>query len=244
MSEIKIEGLSCSYKEGKTETVVLDNINLTFESNKTHVILGSSGGGKTTLLKCISGLKDYTGHIYFDDIPVDNVPIREREIGYVNQNFSLYPHLNIFNSIAFPLKTLGVPPEEIKRRVYEICDVLKISDYLSRKPKQLSVGQVQRAAIARAVIKRPQICLMDEPFSNIDEETKTEIRLYLKNKLHELGVTTIYVTHDLKEATSFADYIYLLNDGKIIFKGTVNEVLESKNIEVKEFFETLKNETF
>ena len=243
MPDIKIEDLSYSYKKNKTKILALDKINIEFETNKIHVILGKSGGGKTTLLKCICGLYEYEGHIYFDDIAIDNTSIKEREIGLVSQNFSLYPHFDLFTSISFPLKTMGLSPSEIKKRVYEVANIFKIENILSRKPKQVSLGQAQRAAIARAIVKRPQVCLFDESFCNIDEETKAEIRLYLKKALHEFGSTTIFVTHDLKEATSFGDYIYLLNDGKIIEKGTVNDILYSNNPEVKEFFDTLKNET-
>lgn len=242
MPYIKIEDLTFSYN--KNDKPALDNLSVSFETNKIHVILGKSGGGKSTLLRSICGLNEYKGHIYFDDIPIENFSLKERNIGYVNQNLALYPHFDLFTSIAYPLRASGVGVEEIKARVFEIANTLKIEKYLSRKPRQVSLGQLQRASIARALVKRPLVCLFDEPFSNIDEETKSEIRFYLKDALKQFGCTTIFVTHDLKEATALADYIYLLEEGKIIASGTVTEILDSEKVEVKEFFETLKDETF
>ncbi len=242
MPYIKIENLTFSYS--KNSEPALNGLSVSFETNKIHVILGKSGGGKSTLLRSICGLNNYDGHIYFDDIPIDNLSIKERNIGYVNQNIALYPHFDLFTSIAYPLKSTGVNFEEIKTRVFEIAKILKIDMYLSRKPKQVSIGQAQRASIARAIVKRPQVCLFDEPFSNIDEETKSEIRFYLRDALRQFGCTTIFVTHDLKEATALGDYIYLLENGKIIASGTTEEILESDSKEVKDFFETLKDETF
>ena len=244
MPYIKAENLSFSYKKKNENIKVLDDISFNFESNKVHVILGKSGSGKTTLLKCISGLLDYKGSIFFDDVPVDQVPVNQRKIGYVSQEFALYPHFDIFASISYPLKINGTDIDEIKRRVNEITLDLGINEILSRKPKQISIGQAQRAALARALIKRPSICLFDEPLSNVDALNRQEIRFYLKKVLNKYNITSVYVTHDLKEATAIADYIYLLDEGKIVASGNVNDILFSKNKLVLEFFESLKNETF
>lgn len=244
MSHIKISNLTFSFKKKKETFKVLDDLSVTFPANKIHVILGKSGSGKTTLLKCINGLYDYEGHIYYDDILVDQVPVKDRNLGYVSQEFALYPHFDLFTSISYPLKINGTDIDEIRKRVDEIATDLGIKNYLSRKPKQISIGEAQRAVLARALIKRPNIILFDEPLSNLDALNRTEIRFYIKKALEKYSATAIYVTHDLTEATSIADYIYLLDEGKIVDSGTVNDILFSKNKKVQEFFESLKNETF
>jgi ABC-type sugar transport system ATPase subunit len=241
---IKLENLSYSFKKKKEIFNVLNDISLEFETNKIHVILGASGSGKTTLLKCISGLYDYEGHIYFDDILMDQVPTKDRKLGYITQEFALYPHYDLFHSISYPLIINGTDIDEIRKRTYEISEEFGIRDILSRKPKQVSIGQAQRATLARAMIKRPTICLLDEPLSNVDQQNRQELRLFIKKTMIKNGTTAIYVTHDLEEATAIGDYLYLLDEGQIIIKGTVNDVLFSKNSKVKEFFESLKNEAF
>lgn len=244
MPSIKLENLSYSFKKKKEIFNVLNDISLEFETNKIHVILGASGSGKTTLLKCISGLYDYEGHIYFDDILMDQVPTKDRKLGYITQEFALYPHYDLFHSISYPLVINGTDIDEIRKRTYEISEEFGIRDILSRKPKQVSIGQAQRATLARAMIKRPTICLLDEPLSNVDQQNRQELRLFIKKTMIKNGTTAIYVTHDLEEATAIGDYLYLLDEGQIIIKGTVNDVLFSKNSKVKEFFESLKNEAF
>lgn len=244
MPSIKLENLSYSFKKKKEIFNVLNDISLEFETNKIHVILGKSGSGKTTLLKCISGLYDYEGHIYFDDILMDQVPTKDRKLGYITQEFALYPHYDLFHSISYPLVINGTDIDEIRKRTYEISEEFGIRNILSRKPKQVSVGQAQRATLARAMIKRPTICLLDEPLSNIDPINRQELRVFIKKTMMKTNCTAIYVTHDLEEATAIGDYLYLLDEGKFIIKGTVNDVLFSKNVKVKEFFESLKDETF
>ena len=242
MAFIRLENLSFSYKKKKEEIKVLDNISIEFESNKIHVILGKSGSGKTTLLKCINGLHDYNGHVFYDDINYDNVPVKDRKLGYISQEFGLYPHFDLFKSISYPLVISGVDTLEIRRRVDEITSELDIKDILSRKPKQVSIGQAQRAALARALIKRPGVCLFDEPLSNLDALHRQEIRHYIKKTLTKYSCTGIYVTHDLKEATAIGDYIHLLDDGKIVASGLVNDIIFSSNPKVREFFDSLKDE--
>ena len=244
MPSIKLENLSYSFKKKKEIFNVLNDISLEFETNKIHVILGKSGSGKTTLLKCISGLYDYEGHIYFDDILMDQVPTKDRKLGYITQEFALYPHYDLFHSISYPLVINGTDIDEIRKRTYEISEEFGIRNILSRKPKQVSVGQAQRATLARAMIKRPTICLLDEPLSNNDPINRQELRVFIKKTMMKSNCTAIYVTHDLEEATAIGDYLYLLDEGKFIIKGTVNDVLFSKNVKVKEFFESLKDETF
>ena len=244
MPSIKLENLSFAYKKRKGNIPVLNDVSVNFESNKIHVIIGKSGSGKTTLLRCISGLNDYQGHIYYDDSIVDQIPVRERKIGWVSQEFALYPHFNLSKLISYPLVLNGTDIDEIRRRVDEISKEFGINHLLSRKVKQISVGQAQRAALARALIKRPSICLLDEPLSNVDAANRQELRVFIKEMINKYDCTAIYVTHDLLEATAIADTIYLLDDGNIIASGTAEEILFSENEKVKEFFESLKNETF
>ena len=156
----------------------------------------------------------------------------------------MYPHFSLFKSIAYPLAIAGTDVDEIKKRVNDIAEEFGISSILSRKPRQVSIGQAQRAALARALVKRPTICLFDEPLSNVDPNNRTEIRLYIKNAMYRFNCTAIYVTHDLTEATAIGDYIYLLDEGTIVASGKPKEILFSKNPKVREFFDSLKNETF
>lgn len=244
MASIRLENVSFSYKNKKEISHILNELSIEFEANKIHVILGKSGSGKTTLLRCINGLNNYQGHIYFDDALVDQVPVRERKVGYVSQEFALYPHFDLFKSISYPLSINGTDIDEIRARVKEISEEFNISHILSRKPRQISVGQAQRAVLARALIKRASIYLFDEPLSNVDAQNRQEIRIYLRNALKKYDCTTIYVTHDLLEATAIGDYIYLLDEGKIIAHGDVKEILYSKDKKVQDFFASLKDETF
>lgn len=243
MPYIKLENLKYSFNKKKNPVYVLNDLSMTFESGKIHVILGKSGCGKTTLLKCISGIYDYEGHIYFDDIPIDNISTQDRKVGYVNQEFALYPHFTLFKSISYPLVISNTPTDEIRERLNEIADCFGIKPILSRKPKQISIGQAQRAALARALIKRPSICLFDEPLSNLDPINRQEIRHFLRETLIKYNTTSIYVTHDLTEATALGDYIYLLDEEGFVASGTANDILFSKNKKVREFFDSLKNET-
>lgn len=235
MSEIKLDNLTFSFKTKKGSVPVLKGINATFFSNKINVIIGKSGSGKSTLLRCIAGLYDYKGSVLFDDLSVDHLEPQNRDIAYVNQNYALYPHYKIFDSIAFPLKVARCPIKEIRERVYKIADELEIRDILNRKPSDISGGQKQRASLARALVKRADIILFDEPLSNVDETSRLNYRLLIKRTINEYASTAIYVTHDMKDATALADYIYILDDGKFIFSGTPIDLLKSKSKKIKEY---------
>lgn len=239
MPKISIEHLNFSYKKHKSKITVFDDFNTTFLSNKINVILGESGCGKTTLLKCISGLNDYEGTIKFDGVDASTLLVQERNIGYINQSFAMYPHMTLFDSIAYPLKLSQVGLREIRERVYEIAAEFDIADLLSRKPKQVSIGQLQRACLARALIKNPSICLFDEPLSNLDATNRTSFRHYLRHFLSTHITTVVYVTHNLEEATSLADNIYVLKDGKIAFEGSPMDLINSKDPYIKEILSTI-----
>lgn len=227
MNTIEFEGFSCYYKNKKQYITALDNISMSIASGELFVVLGESGSGKTTLLKCILGLCDYMeGSLFIDGTSIDDFRLSKSNIGYVRQEVDLYPHMTVYENIAFPLRMIHTPQEEVDRRVKELSALLDIQWLLTRKPKQLSGGQHQRVAIARALIKNPVIVLFDEPFSNIDPALRTELRLLVK-KIHQLyKCTMVFVTHDLTDAFALADRILILDSGKVKAIGTPAELTE------------------
>lgn len=227
MDAIQFQDFSCYYKHKKEYITALDHIDLSVKQGELLVILGASGSGKTTLLKCILGLCDYiSGNLTINGVSTDDFRVQQSNIGYIRQEFSLYPHLTIYENIAFPLRMIHTAQEEVDRRVKEIAVLLEIDWLLTRKPKHLSGGQNQRVALARALVKNPVTVLFDEPFSNIDPTLRTELRLLIR-KIHEaFGCTMLFVTHDLSDALSLADRIVILEDGKITALGTPAELME------------------
>lgn len=232
MPKIVFSNVTVSYLDKKTERFVFKDFNEEFKENIVTVIIGFSGCGKTTLLKTLFDGIDYQGYIYFDGKNIQDINVQDRQLAYVSQNYALYPNMTIFDNIAFPLKNIKAPSNEIKERVYKIAEELNISMCLSRKPRSLSGGQQQRVALARALVKNPSLCLLDEPLSNLDQETALKARELIKNCIKSRKITTIYVTHDINEATSLGDVIYAMDDGQIIFKGTPEEFMESKDEKV------------
>lgn len=215
MPDISLQKISVGYSQKKGKDVIKD-LDAVFLNGKVNAILGESGCGKTTLLKLVAGsLSPNEGRIYFDDLDVTNVSIRDRNVAFVSQNITLYPHMSVFNNIAFPLTHTSSSGDEIKRRVYEVSKLLHIEYLLSRKPKQISLGQAQRAAIAKALIKNPNVILFDEPFSNLDEQLRIELRSELKKILLESKTTALFVTHKVAEAMSIGDMVYVMSEGKI-----------------------------
>ncbi len=229
MPKITLESISASYSSGKKATGVFSGLDLAFQSEAVNVILGESGCGKTTLLRLIAGgISPEKGRIYFDDLDITDFPIRDRNLALVNQNITLYPHYTVFKNIAFPLMHTLSSGDEIKERVYEVSRLLRIEHLLTRKPKQISLGQAQRVAIAKAIIKKPDVLLFDEPFSNLDEPLRVQLRAELKILLIQLKTTSLFVTHSVKEAMAIGDFVYILGDGQ------VKEELEAKRLlEVK-----------
>ena len=204
---------------------VLDGISLTIEDKEFCVFLGPSGCGKTTLLRIIAGLEVAdSGDIYFDGKLMNNILPKDREIGMVFQNYALYPHLNVYDNIAFPMKIAKMKKQEIASNVKKISNMLELTNYLSHKPKQLSGGQRQRVALGRAIAKNPSVFLFDEPLSNLDAKLRSSMRSELVNIHNKIGATSIYVTHDQIEAMTMADKIVLLNQGKIQQVASPNEI--------------------
>ena len=197
---------------GKVKAV--DNLNLEVEDGEFVALLGPSGCGKTTILLMIAGIyKPTKGLIYFDERVVNKVLPKDRKIGMVFQSYALYPHMSVFDNIAYPLKLKKVHRKETKERVQTVADMMGIEELLDRKPAQLSGGQQQRVALARALVKEPEMLLLDEPLSNLDARLRIMMRSELKRLQKDLGITTIFVTHDQLEALTMADRIAVVNLG-------------------------------
>jgi len=199
----------------------LNNINLKIDDREFMALLGPSGSGKSTLLYTIAGIyRPTSGRIYFDDRDVTEVPPKDRNVGLVFQNWALYPHMKVFENIAFPLELRKVPRQEIEKKVREVAKMLHIENLLERYPWQLSGGQQQRVAIARAIVVEPKLLLLDEPLSNLDAKLRLEMRSEIRRIQRELGITVLYVTHDQEEAMAISDRIAVMNVGTVEQVGT------------------------
>ena len=225
MTRIVFEKFSAYYKEKKEYVTALDQISLEIFDGQFVAVVGESGSGKSTFLKSIMGFCDYIdGDLTVNGTPIDNLSLKSGLFAYVNQEISLYPSMTIYDNIAFPLRTIHATEEEIAKRVTEIATQIGIEWLLTRKPKQLSWGQQQRVAIARALVKRPEIALFDEPFANLDAPNREGLRRLVKEIHQKLGMTTIFVTHELDEAFALADRIVVLEKGKIVDDGTLDQL--------------------
>ncbi|SIQ22734.1 ABC transporter ATP-binding protein [Halanaerobium kushneri] len=208
--------------------IAVNNINFNIKPGEFFALLGPSGCGKTTTLRLVAGLEEATeGRIMFDDEDVTYKEPKERDVAMVFQDYALYPHMTVAENIGYPLKVRKINKNEIRKKVKETSKQFKISNLLERKPNQLSGGQQQRVALARALVHQPKVFLFDEPLSNLDARLRLESRTFLKHFQSELGITTIYVTHDQSEALALADRIAVLKDGQIRQIGTPREVYEN-----------------
>ena len=220
-SELHLKGVSRAF--GKS--VALSNLSLTIANGEFVALLGPSGCGKSTALNCLAGLLPLTdGSIFLDDRRIDTLPPERRDFGMVFQNYALFPHLTVRQNIGFGLKIKKVAKAEIERRVSAAINLVQLSLHADKHPSQLSGGQQQRVAIARAIVIEPQVVLMDEPLSNLDAKLRHEMRSEIKRLHRELGLTTVYVTHDQEEALSLADRLVVLHDGKVQQIGTPEDV--------------------
>tara|TARA_B100000989_G_scaffold105237_2_gene77097 strand:- start:4833 stop:5912 length:1080 start_codon:yes stop_codon:yes gene_type:complete len=212
LSAIKIEKINKYYGDNH----IIKDVSLEIKSESFTVLVGPSGCGKSTILRMIAGLEDInSGTIAIDDTVVNDLAPKERNIAMVFQSYALYPHMTVFNNMAFGLKLEKRSKDEINERVHEAAKILQIEDYLERKPKQLSGGQRQRVAIGRAITRKPKVFLFDEPLSNLDAALRVQMRVELAKLHDQLDATMIYVTHDQTEAMTMADEIVVLDEGII-----------------------------
>ena len=228
MAQIRLENLSKYY--GKVKAV--DEVNLEIKDNEFVVFLGPSGCGKTTTLRCVAGLEAVTGgDIYFDDKRVNDLEPADRNIAMVFQHYALYPHLKVHRNITFPLKAEKMAPSERKKKVKEVSKLLGIENLLTRRISELPDGDKQKVALARAIVRTPEVLLLDEPLSALDEVFREQMRIEFLKIQKALQVTTVYVTHDQREAMMLADKIVVMNDGKIVETGNpINLYEEPQNL--------------
>ncbi len=213
MASVKIKNVYKRYDGGVT---AVSDFNLDIEDKEFLILVGPSGCGKTTLLRMVAGLEDITeGEMYIDDKLVNDVPPKDRDIAMVFQNYALYPHMTVYDNMAFGLKLRKLPKDEIKKRVTEAARILGIEHLLARRPKALSGGQRQRVALGRAIVREPKVFLMDEPLSNLDAKLRVQMRTELSKLHHNLQITFIYVTHDQTEAMTMGSRIVVMKDGLI-----------------------------
>lgn len=232
MVNIKLNNVSKIFKKGKSEFKALNDINIDIPDNSFFGILGASGAGKTTTMRIIAGLEvPTTGEVLFDGTPVskDNkiiVDPEERDVGMVFQNWALYPHMNNYENIAFPLKVKKWNPDNIVKRVYELADILGIREVLAKRPGEISGGQQQRVAVARALAKNPKFLLLDEPFSNLDANARDDARALVKKVKNELGITTIIVSHDPADIFALAEKVAVIYRGNLVQIGTPKDLYD------------------
>ena len=229
MAKVELKNLSKTYDK---KILALEDINLTIEDGQFFVLLGPSGAGKTTTLRCIVGLEKIdSGSVLFNNESVTEDQPASRDVSFVFQQFSLYPHYTVYENLAFPLLSpmRKLPEDEIKTKIENISKMLKISNKLKNKATELSGGEMQRVAIGRALVRNPNIYLMDEPLSSLDAKLRESLRIELKNIQTNLNATILYVTHDQAEATTLADKIGVLKEGKIVQIGTPEEIYENPN---------------
>ena len=233
MAGIALKGIAKRF--GSFEAI--SGLDLEVRDRELMVFLGPSGCGKTTTMRMIAGLEEPSaGEVWIGDEMVNDVEPRDRDVAMVFQSYALYPTMTIYENIRFPLRMRGVPRAEHDRLVRRAAEIVELGDLLQRKPKALSGGQRQRAALARAVVRQPQVFLMDEPLSNLDAKLRQSMRVQLKHIQKELQVTTVYVTHDQIEAMTLADRIAVMDHGKIQQLGTPDEIYnDPQNLFVAQF---------
>jgi multiple sugar transport system ATP-binding protein len=213
VAEVVFEDIAKIYPDG---TRAVNDLDLEIKDGEFMVLVGPSGCGKTTALRMVAGLEDISeGVLKIGDRVVNHVPSRDRDIAMVFQSYALYPHLSVYENIAFGLKLKKVPKDEIERRVADAARVLGLEDFLKRKPRALSGGQRQRVAMGRAIVRQPQAFLMDEPLSNLDAKLRVQMRSEIARLQNDLGVTTIYVTHDQVEAMTMGDRVAVMRKGEL-----------------------------
>jgi multiple sugar transport system ATP-binding protein len=223
MADVKLENLSKNFGDVKA----VDNLSLRIMDKEFLTLLGPSGSGKTTAMRLIAGLETPSaGSIYIGDRLVNDLPPKDRDVAMVFQSYALYPHMSVYDNLAFPLKMRKYSKTDIEEKVKHTAELLRINELLRRKPKQLSGGEQQRVALGRALVREPKVFLMDEPLSNLDAKLRLYMRAELKTLQKRLGITTIYVTHDQVEAMTMADRIALMDRGVLLQTGSPDDIYE------------------
>ncbi|MGI9509445.1 MAG: ABC transporter ATP-binding protein [Geminicoccaceae bacterium] len=221
MARVEVENVSKTYGAAK----VLDGITMDFPDGGLFGLLGPSGSGKTTLLRAIAGfIYPDAGSIRIGGTQVETIPVERREIGMMFQSYALFPNMSVFDNVGFGLRVRKVSAEEERRRVRETLDLVQLRDLEARRPHQLSGGQQQRVALARAIVTNPRVLLLDEPLSALDKALRLDMQIELKRIQREVGITTIFVTHDQEEALTLSDKIGILKDGRMIQAGSPKDV--------------------
>ena len=224
MSYLELENVTKIYPNG---TKAVNETSLSISEGELMVFVGPSGCGKSTLLRMIAGLEDITGgEIKLDNRVINKVDPSERDVAMVFQNYALYPHMNVFKNLAYGLKNKGESKEEIEKKVNQVAELLEIKEFLLRKPGQLSGGQRQRVAMGRAIVRNPKAFLFDEPLSNLDAKLRGQVRIEIKKLQKQMGVTSVFVTHDQVEAMTLGDRLAVINEGVIEQVGSPIEVYE------------------
>lgn len=227
--KLEIKDVSFSYKND--DNLQLNNINITINNGTCLGIMGESGSGKTTLLKLLISSLDYKGEVFYNGLDLNLVPINKRGFSYVSQTFTMYPTYNVYNNIALPLKRLKIDSDEIDDRVIEIARLFKIEHLLTRKVKQLSLGQAQIVSLARSMVRISDLYIMDEPFANIDKETRIYIRNVLKEYKTKYNATFIIASHDVNDLISLSDNCVILEEGSIIMEGPILDIINNPKSE-------------
>lgn len=232
-TSVKIEHLTKQFGQ----TVAVEDFNLQIQEGEFLTLLGPSGCGKTTLLSMLLGIFEPSGgSIYFGAELINQLPMRHRDVGMVFQNYALFPHMTVEKNVEFGLEMRKIPRTERKSRVNEALAMVQLENYANRYPRELSGGQQQRVALARAIVVRPKVLLLDEPLSNLDAKLRQDMRIQLKRLHHEVGITTIYVTHDQEEALSLSTKVAVMSKGKLQQEGSPKEIfLNPKNHFVADF---------
>ncbi len=223
MSSVDIRQVSKRYGN----VAALDSVSLELADGKFFGLLGPSGSGKTTLLRSIAGfVEPDAGEILIDGVDVSRIPTHRRDIGMVFQNYALFPHMSVFDNVAFALSVRRIGQAETKRRVAEILELVQLGGYDERRPRQLSGGQQQRVALARALVSNPRVLLLDEPLGALDKNLRQQMQVELRQIQREVGITTVLVTHDQEEALTLSDQIAVLREGRLVQTGKPDEVYE------------------
>lgn len=237
MANLSLKNINKTFDSNGGRKKVLSDISLEIEDKSFCVLLGPSGCGKSTLLRLIAGLENPdSGEIYINGKKMNDVPPKDRDIAFVFQSYALYPHLTVYENMAFPLKIRGLDKKTTEEKVKNAASILGLDELLKRKPKELSGGQRQRVALGRAIVREAKVFLMDEPLSNLDAKLRANMRVEIKKLHQKLNTTFIYVTHDQTEALTMGDEIVILNEGKIFQKDTPENVFKTpKNTFVASF---------